>query len=61
MPFLAVDPSRDDTVLADLAGQIPRRRIGFGVAPRPVPDARGKGLVELAREMAVSFAEHMRE
>ena len=34
---------------------------GVRPAPRPVPDARGKGVIELAREMAVSFAEHMGE
>jgi len=59
MPVLAIDPSRDDTVIVDLADQIPRRRIGLVWHRDRYQTPAAKAFIELAREMAVSFAEQM--
>jgi len=56
-----VDPSRDDTVLVDLDDQIPRRRIGLVRHRDRYQTPAAKAFIELAREMAVSFAEQMGE
>ena len=56
-----MDPSRDDTVLVDLDDQIPRRRIGLVRHRDRYQTPTAKAFIELAREMAVSFAEQMGE
>src|SRR6266545_4101590 len=53
MPILAIDRSRDDTVIVDLADQIPRRRIGLVWHRDRYQTPAAKAFIELAREMAV--------
>lgn len=57
MPILAIDRSRDDIVLVELADQIPRRRIGlvWHRDRRLTPAA--EAFIQLARQMASGLQE----
>lgn len=59
MPLLAVDRSRDDTVLLDLADLIPNRRIGLVWHRDRYQTPAAKAFVELARSSATQMAEEM--
>ena len=56
MPALAIDRSRDDIVLIDLADEIPRRRIGLVRHRDRYQTPAAAAFVRLAREMAADLA-----
>jgi DNA-binding transcriptional LysR family regulator len=56
MPALAIDRSRDDIVLIDLADEIPRRRIGLVRHRDRYQTPAATAFVRLAREMAADLA-----
>jgi DNA-binding transcriptional LysR family regulator len=56
MPALAIDRSRDDIVLIELADEIPRRRIGLVRHRDRYQTPAAAAFVRLAREMAADLA-----
>jgi DNA-binding transcriptional LysR family regulator len=60
MPALAIDRSRDDTVLIDLADQIPRRRIGLVRHRDRYQTPAATAFIGLARKAAADLAGRMR-
>jgi DNA-binding transcriptional LysR family regulator len=59
MPALAIDRSRDDVVLIDLADQIPRRRIGLVWHRDRYQTPAATAFIQLAHETAANLAEQM--
>jgi len=59
MPALAIDRSRDDIVLIDLADEIPRRRIGAVRHRDRYQTPAATAFVRLARDAAADLAERM--
>ncbi len=59
MPILAIDRSRGDIVLVDVADMIPRRRIGLVWHRDRHQTPAAKAFIQLARERAASLAEEM--
>jgi DNA-binding transcriptional LysR family regulator len=57
MPLLAIDHTRRDTVALDLAGQIPRRRIGLVWHRDRYRTPAARDFIEIAREAANDSAE----
>jgi len=61
MPILAIDRSRTDIVVLDLAELIPRRRIGLVWHRDRYQTPAAKAFIELARGTAAGLAEQMDE
>jgi len=59
MPALAIDRSRNDIVLIDLADEIPRRRIGLVRHSDRYQTPAAAAFVRLARETAADLAERI--
>ncbi len=59
MPALAIDRSRDDIVLIDLADEIPRRRIGLVRHRDRYQTPAATAFIRLAREIAADVADRM--
>lgn len=60
MPALAIDRSRDDIVLIDLADEIPRRRIGLVRHTDRYQTPAATAFIQMAHETAADLAERMR-
>jgi DNA-binding transcriptional LysR family regulator len=59
MPALAIDRSRDDIILIDLADEIPRRRIGLVRHRDRYQTPAATAFIRLARETAADLAERI--
>ncbi len=60
MPALAIDRSRDDIVLIDLADEIPRRRIGLVRHTDRYQTPAATAFIQMAHQTAADLAERMR-
>jgi DNA-binding transcriptional LysR family regulator len=60
MPALAIDRSRDDIVLIDLADEIPRRRIGLVRHTDRYQTPAATAFIQMAHETAADLSERMR-
>ena len=59
MPALAIDRSRDDIVLIDLADEIPRRRIGLVRHTDRYQTPAATAFIQMAHETAADLSERM--
>ncbi len=60
MPALAIDRSRDDIVLIDLADEIPRRRIGLVRHTDRYQTPAATAFIQMAHQTAADLSERMR-
>jgi DNA-binding transcriptional LysR family regulator len=60
MPALAIDRSRDDIVLIDLADEIPRRRIGLIRHTDRYQTPAATAFIQMAHQTAADLSERMR-
>jgi DNA-binding transcriptional LysR family regulator len=59
MPLLAIDPARDDTVVLDLRGLVPHRRIGLVWHRDRYRSPAAEAFVSLARRLSAELAEEV--